>query len=126
MRIPPGKGKVTLDLGGVAFASPPFGDVAFATLVDAFTELSALGAFAALGVVFEGAILGVERGVLLGVLVGFRTIVCGTNNPVVSVCPNCVAFFTCKPFASAFEVGVQLPANFPILVTTPLSSDDVS
>ena len=91
------KGTGAIELAGVAFATVPFAEVAFATLGDAFAELAVHEAFATVAVVYGVGVVGVVRVVLPCVVVGFATLEAGTNNPVVTVGPSCVAVFPGNP-----------------------------
>ena len=93
------KGRGTLLLVGIAFVTVPFAELAFASLGDAFAEADALEAFAKLTLVCGAVVIGLLRGVLAGVVVGFAILDADTNNPVVTDGAVCVAVFPGGPFA---------------------------
>ena len=84
---------------GLAFATVPFLAVAFTPLGRSFAELDVLDACAELTAVSGTVLVGLVRGILTGVAVGFETLDAVSNNPVVTQGVVCVAVFTCGPFA---------------------------
>ena len=95
------KGRGTKELVGigVAFATVPFAELAFATLGDAFAETSALEALAVLTVLCEPVVVGELRGVLPSIVVGYAVRGAATSNSGVTEGPTCGAVFLSEPFA---------------------------
>ena len=93
------RGTIELVGVGVAFAPVPFADLAIPTLGDAFAEAFALGAIAVLTMLCELVFVGMIRGVLPCVVVGFAVLCAATSHPGVTEGPTCVAVFPSEPFA---------------------------
>ena len=93
------RGTIELVGVGVAFATVPFVELAFAALGDAFAEAGALQDFAVLTMLCELVVVGKLRGVLTGGVVGFAVLGAATSNPGVTEGPTCVSVFPSEPFA---------------------------
>ena len=71
----------------------PFAELAFATFAGTFAEIEVHNAFTELTIVRGTFVLGLVRGVIPGVMVGFLLLDAATNNPGVTDGTICVPDF---------------------------------